>query len=160
PIPEVKTQQQAKPPPNAPLAPPPPPFAAVTPAPPPPHSAPAEAPRPAETPTQPPEALPDPARLTELLALTAPASKPEDAAPPSDNAARLSASEVAAFKAHLNTCWAKPSVASDTKPSVAVRIALGPDGRLRGNPDILAVSSASSVDGPALVQSIMRALTQ
>src|SRR5262249_51288970 len=80
--------------------------------------------------------------------------------PPSDSAARLSASEVAAFKAHLDTCWAKPSIASDSKPHVAVRIALAPDGRLRGSPEILAVSSASSVDGPALVQSVMHALTQ
>ena len=157
---EVNPQQQVRRPPSTPPAPPPPPFAAMTPAPPPPRSAPAQEPRPTETAAQPPEALPDPARIAELLALSAPTGKPEDAAPPSDNAARLSASEVAAFKAHLDTCWAKPSVASDTKPSVAVRIALGPDGRLRGKPEILAVSSASSVDGPALVQSIMRALGQ
>ena len=157
PIPEVNTQQQARQPPNTRLAPPPPPpFAA---APPPPRSAPAEEARPAETAAQPPEALPDPARIAELLALSAP-TKSDDAAPPSDNAARLSASEVAAFKAHIGTCWAKPSIASDSKPNVAVRIALGPDGRLRGRPEILAVSSASSVDGPALVQSVTRALTQ
>jgi len=158
PIPEVNTQQQARQPPNARPAPPPPPFAAATP-PPPPRSAPAEEARPAETAAQPPEALPDPARIAEVLALAAP-TKPDDTAPPSDNAARLSASEVAAFKVHLDKCWAKPSIASDSKPNVAVRIALGPDGRLHGRPEILAVSSASSVDGPALVQSVMRALTQ
>lgn len=111
-----------------------------------------------ETAASPEQALPDPARIAELLNLSMQVANPDLDGPPSENSARLSAEEIAAFKQLLRTCWVAPTGTSDTKPNVVVRVSLAPNGRLRAEPDVISVSSASSVDGPALVNSVKRAL--
>jgi hypothetical protein len=80
-------------------------------------------------------------------------------APPSRNEARLSRSEIAAFKAHLKTCWKPPAgVPQAENLKAAIRIALRPNGRFGKEPVLLAASA--SIHGPALVKSALAALTQ
>jgi hypothetical protein len=146
-IPPVPTPQQYRPPLESQLAgpkrqsdPPPPED---------PHS---------ETATSPEQALPDPARIAELLNLSMQVVNPNLDGAPSESAAKLSAEDIAAFKQRLMTCWIAPSGSSGAKPNVVVRVSLAPNGRLRAEPDVISISSASSVDGPALVNSVKRAL--
>lgn len=108
----------------------------------------------------PEQALPDPAQVAALLNLSMQVANPNLDGPPTDSAAKLSADEIAALKQHLKTCWVAPTASSGAKPSLVVRVSLGPNGRLRAEPDVISVSSASSVDGPALVNSVKRALAQ
>ena len=120
--------------------------------------------RPLTAPTQtadnPEQALPDPTQVAALLNLSMQVANPDLVGPPTDAAANLSADEIAAFKQHLKTCWAAPTTSSGAKPSVVVRISLSPDGRLRAEPDVISVSSASSVDGVPLMNSVKRALAR
>jgi hypothetical protein len=115
---------------------------------------------PTRTAANPEQALPDPTQVAALLNLSMQVANPDLVGSPTDSAAKLSADEIAAFKQHLKTCWAAPTTSSGAKPSVVVRISLGPDGRLRTEPDVISVSSASSVDGVPLMNSVKRALAQ
>jgi hypothetical protein len=108
---------------------------------------------------EPEQELPDPARIVELLHLPVQVGSVGSEAPPSENTAKLSSDEIAAFKGHVKTCWTRPAGAPDAKKLKAVvRVALGPDGQLTGKPVLLAASA--SLYGPALVESVMRALAQ
>jgi hypothetical protein len=80
-------------------------------------------------------------------------------APPTESRAKLSAQEIAAFKEHLKKCWVPPTgVPESENLKAVVRVALNPGGRFMGQPDLL-VAPASTY-GPALVQSVMRALAR
>jgi len=78
---------------------------------------------------------------------------------PADKAANLSADDIAAFKAHLRKCWSLPSgMSAAEKLRIVVRLSLKPDGGLRARPMLLEASA--SPHGPALVQSVLTALSQ
>jgi hypothetical protein len=78
---------------------------------------------------------------------------------PADKAANLSAADIAAFKAHLRKCWSLPSgLSAAEKLRIVVRLSLKPDGELRAQPILLEASA--SPNGPALVQSVLTALSQ
>jgi hypothetical protein len=111
-----------------------------------------------DTATRPEQVLPDPARVAELLNLSMQVANPDLDGGPSESASKLSAGDIAAFKQRLRTCWVAPPGTSGAKPNVVVRVSLAPNGRLRAEPDVISISSASSVDGPALVNSAKRAL--
>jgi hypothetical protein len=111
-----------------------------------------------ESATSPEQALPDPARIADLLNLSMQVANPDFDGPPSESAAKLSAGDIAAFKQRLMTCWIAPTGNSGAKPNVVVRVSLAPNGRLRAEPDVISISSASSVDGPALINGVKRAL--
>ena len=105
------------------------------------------------------EEVPDPERIVEMLHLPVQVGSASMDAPPTESAAKLSADEIAAFKGHLKTCWTPPTGVPDVKKlKVVVRVALGPDGKLMGKPTLLAATL--SLNGPALVESAMRALAQ
>lgn len=115
---------------------------------------------PTQTAASPEQALPDPTQVAAILNLSMQVANPNLDGAPTDSAAGLTADEIAAFKQHLKACWIAPTASSGAKPSIVVRVSLGPNGRLRAEPDVISVSSASSVDGPALVNSVKRALAQ
>jgi hypothetical protein len=76
-----------------------------------------------------------------------------------ENAANLSQSDIAAFKAHLQKCWNPPAGLAGAQHLVAVlRVSLEPNGGLTAEPALLAASA--SQDGAALMQTAMRALRQ
>jgi hypothetical protein len=78
---------------------------------------------------------------------------------PADKVANLSSADIAAFKAHLRKCWSLPSgMSAAEKLRVVVRLSLKPDGGLRAQPMLLEASA--SPHGPALVQSVLTALSQ
>jgi hypothetical protein len=114
------------------------------------------------------QALPDPTQVAALLNLSMQVANPDLDGPPTDSAAKLSADEIAAFKQHVRTCWVAPTASSlvdptagfGAKPTAVVRVSLGPNGRLRAEPDLVSISNASSADGLALVNSAKRALTR
>jgi outer membrane biosynthesis protein TonB len=75
------------------------------------------------------------------------------------NAANLSPSDVAAFKARLQECWNPPAGLADTQHLVVVlRVSLKPNGALTAEPTLLAASA--SPEGATLMQTAMRALRQ
>jgi hypothetical protein len=106
------------------------------------------------------QALPDPTQVAALLNLSMKVANPNLDGPPTDSTANLSADEIAAFKQHVKTCWVAPTASSGAKPTAVVRVSLGPNGRLRAEPDLVSISNASSADGVALVNSAKRALTR
>jgi hypothetical protein len=114
----------------------------------------------AQTGASPEQALPDPTQVAALLNLSMQVANPNLDGPPTDSAAKLSADEIAAFKQHLSSCWTGATASSGSKPSVVMRVSLGPNGRLRAEPDLVSISNASSVDGLALVNTVKRALTR
>jgi hypothetical protein len=78
---------------------------------------------------------------------------------PADKAANLAATDVAAFKAHLRKCWTLPAgVTTAEKLRIVLRLSLKPDGALRAQPMLLEASA--SPYGPAVVESIIRALRE
>jgi hypothetical protein len=113
-----------------------------------------------QTADSPEQALPDPTQVAALLNLSMQVANPDLDGPPTDSAARLSADEIAAFKQHVKTCWVAPTAGSGAKPTVVVRVSLGPNGHLRTEPDLVSISNASSADGLALVNSVKRALAR
>jgi hypothetical protein len=116
---------------------------------------------PPQTPASPEQALPDPTQVAALLNLSMQVANPNLDGPPSDSAAKLSADDIAAFKQYVKTCWVAPTTNSDAKPTVVVRVSLGPNGRLRAEPDLVSISNASSsAEGLALVSSVKHALTR
>jgi hypothetical protein len=76
-----------------------------------------------------------------------------------ERAANLPPSDIATFKAHLQECWNPPAgLADDQHLVVVLRVSLAPNGALTAEPTMLAASA--SPDGPALMQTAMRALRQ
>ncbi|HEY7243871.1 MAG TPA: cell envelope integrity protein TolA [Xanthobacteraceae bacterium] len=77
----------------------------------------------------------------------------------SETTANLSQKDIAAFKAHLQKCWSPPAdLAGDGQLMAVLRVALKPNGTLAGDPTMLAASASSN--GPALLQTAVRALRQ
>jgi hypothetical protein len=98
------------------------------------------------------------ARIVENLHLPMQVGSAPDA-PPSDDPSKLTAEEIAGFKGHLKKCWVPPAQipeASDLR--LVVRVFLGPNGQLKGNPEVVQVNRASL--GVPLAQSVLRALAQ
>jgi hypothetical protein len=78
---------------------------------------------------------------------------------PSESAAILSTSEIAAFKMQIQKCWNAPiGVANTEKLHVVLRLALARDGALTTRPAL--IEGSASPHGPALVESAIRALRQ
>jgi hypothetical protein len=78
---------------------------------------------------------------------------------PAETNVKLSRDEVAAFRAHLQKCWAPAGdMTSASQLQAVVRIAMTPQGALLREP--LLISASASADGPKLVAAAMRALRQ
>jgi hypothetical protein len=78
---------------------------------------------------------------------------------PSEDQAKLSGDDIAAFAAHVRACWsAPPSLANAPTLSVVLRVSLRRDGSLVSDPVLIA--APASTQGPPLVQSAMRALVK
>jgi hypothetical protein len=78
---------------------------------------------------------------------------------PVESAANLSQTDVATFQARVQECWNPPAGLADARQLVVVlRVSLKPNGALAAEPTMLAASA--SPDGPALMQTAMRALRQ
>jgi hypothetical protein len=76
-----------------------------------------------------------------------------------ERAAKLSQRDIATFKARLHECWNPPAGLADAQHLVVVlRVSLMPNGALTAEPTLLAASA--SPDGPALMETAMRALRQ
>jgi hypothetical protein len=149
---DQRPQQAASPRPQPPLDPQQPPLQRQSDVPP--KSAPPQTAASAE------QALPDPTQVAALLNLSMKVANPDLDGPPTDSAANLSADEIEAFKQHVRTCWVAPTAGIGARPTAVVRVSLGPNGRLRAEPDLVSISNASSADGLALVASAKRALTR
>jgi len=104
-------------------------------------------------------ALGEAARLAQLLGLPAPMAGAVAGGTPSEVQANLTPEEIAAFSAHMQTCWAAPAGLVNTpKLQVVIRVSLRPDGGLMASPTLLAAPALAQ--GPALVKAAMRALQQ
>jgi hypothetical protein len=78
---------------------------------------------------------------------------------PAENAAILSAQEIAAFKMQVQKCWNAPAgVGGTEKLHVVLRLALTRDGALTTPPAL--IEGTASPHGPALVESAIRAVRQ
>jgi hypothetical protein len=76
-----------------------------------------------------------------------------------DTPTDLRQDEIAAFKSHLRRCWRLPNSTPATSPArVVIRVALGRDGALAGEPTL--VEASASQEGPAVYQAAMRALNE
>jgi hypothetical protein len=87
--------------------------------------------------------------------------KPEipSGGPPSENQAKLTAEEIAAFRAQIQKCWQLPVGMPDAmKLEVVLRVGFSRTGALVVAPELL--KAPASVHGPALVGIAMRAITQ
>jgi len=116
-------------------------------------------PRPPVAPQTAAPALGDAARLARLLGLPTPMAGAAAGGGPSEVQANLTPEEIAAFSAHMQTCWAAPAGLVNTpKLQVVIRVSLRPDGGLMASPALLA--APASVQGPVLVKAAMRALQQ
>lgn len=164
--PEPETQ--AQPPAPAPFAPPSaPPPSSPPPSAPAPSAQPPSAPPPSADTYAPPAAPPRPppppapprgqaAELAQLLGLPTPSADFAGGGT-SEYQANLTADEIAAFATHVQGCWSAPAtLAGAPKLNVVIRVSLRPDGSLAAEPALL--SAPASAQGPALVQSAMRAL--
>jgi hypothetical protein len=104
-------------------------------------------------------ALGEAARLAQLLGLPTPMAGAATGGGPSEVQANLSSEEIAAFSAHVQSCWAAPAGLVNTpKLQVVIRVSLRPDGGLMASPALLA--APASAQGPVLVKAAMRALQQ
>jgi hypothetical protein len=109
----------------------------------------------------------DPTKLAAMFPVSPVAGAATETAPPgvtgfdapAEKAAKLSAEDVAAFKAHLRKCWTSPAgVSAADKMRIVYRISLKPDGALGAQPMLL--EATASPNGPAMAQSVERALRQ
>jgi colicin import membrane protein len=76
-------------------------------------------------------------------------------------AARLSQSEIDAFRARMRECWQPPIAANGAvNTQVLFNVALKQDGSLARTPLVVAVRGAASTLGPVLAESAQRALLQ
>ena len=107
----------------------------------------------------PPPSVGEAARLAQLLGLPEPMAGLTSGGAPSDINANLTEEEIAAFSGHVQTCWTAPGgLAAGSKLNVVIRVGLRRNGTLTAEPVLLA--APASAQGPALVQSAMRALQQ
>jgi hypothetical protein len=77
---------------------------------------------------------------------------------PAVTRAKLSAEEIAAFRAQLQRCWTKRLGVDGGKLQVVIRVNMNRGGALIAEP--ILVEASVSPNGPALVESAKRALTQ
>jgi hypothetical protein len=76
---------------------------------------------------------------------------------PSEFKSNLTTEEIAAFAAHVQSCWSAPaSLTKEPKLYVVLRVSLRRDGSLSADPALQA--GAASTLGPALLESAKRAL--
>jgi hypothetical protein len=94
------------------------------------------------------------AQLAELLGIPVPE---QTNGGPSEYKADLTPEEIAAFAAHVQSCWDGPaSLAQVPKLYVVIRVNLRRDGGLATDP--VAMAGSASAQGPALAQGAKRAL--
>lgn len=111
---------------------------------------------PASAPKPPPPPSTQGAQLAQLIGLPIAGL---NGGSPSEVQAKLTGDEIAAFAAHLRGCWSAPSsLANAPTFSAVLRVSLRRDGRLASEPVLIA--APASTQGPALVQSAMRALVK
>jgi hypothetical protein len=104
-------------------------------------------------------ALGEAARLAQLLGLPTPMAGAVAGGAPSELQANLTPEEIAAFSAHMQSCWTAPAgVANTPKLQLVIRVSLRPDGGLMASPTLLAAPALAQ--GPVLVKAAMRALQQ
>ncbi len=79
--------------------------------------------------------------------------------PPSESKAKLTAEEIAAFRAQVQKCWQLPVGMPDAmKLEVVLRVGLSRTGALVAPPELL--KAPASASGPVLVGIAMKAMTQ
>jgi hypothetical protein len=78
-------------------------------------------------------------------------------AAPAATGARLTAEEIAAFRAQVQKCWSGPPGAAD-HVNVVLRVVMSPAGALTAEP--LLLSASASALGPKVLESAKRALAQ
>jgi hypothetical protein len=139
------TPPAAPPPPTQAATPPPTQSAAQPPSPPP-------APPPSYTPAQPDLSV------KYHVALGLPQDRPADGFDaPAIQKADIGSGLVAEFRRHLRTCSTLPeSVAASDKIAIKLRVVMGRDGRLAGDP--MLIEASASAKGPLLMQSAIAAL--
>jgi hypothetical protein len=114
-------------------------------------------PAPPSAPASPDPSLGQAAQLAELVGL--PSVTDLSGGGASDFKAGLTPEEIAAFTAHVQSCWsASADLAQATKLYVVIRVSLRRDGGLAAEP--LPIAGSASAQGPALAQSAKRALQQ
>jgi hypothetical protein len=98
-----------------------------------------------------------PIGLGQLLGLQSGVVGPGGGGPPSDIKADLTASQIAGFGAHVQSCWSAPGeVTSGPAVTVFVRVSLNRDGSLAGPPEPL--GGSASLPAIALLRSALTAL--
>jgi hypothetical protein len=139
------TPPAAPPPPTQAATPPPTQSAAQPPSPPP-------APPPSYTPAQPDLSV------KYHVALGLPQDRPADGFDaPAIQKADIGSGLVAEFRRHLRTCSTLPeSVAASDKIAIKLRVVMGRDGRLAGDP--MLIEASASAKGPLLMRSAIAAL--
>jgi hypothetical protein len=94
------------------------------------------------------------AQLAELLGMPVPGQTDGG---PSEYKADLTPEEIAAFAAHVQSCWDGPTdLAQVPRLYVIIRVNLRRDGGLASDP--VPMAGSASAQGPALAQGAMRAL--
>jgi hypothetical protein len=112
-----------------------------------------QSPGPRASPAPAPPAGP-PAQLAELLGILVPGQTDGG---PSEYKADLTPEEIAAFAAHVQSCWDGPAnLAQVPRLYVVIRVNLKRDGGLASDP--VPMAGSASAQGPALAQGAMRAL--
>jgi hypothetical protein len=137
-------------------------------------AAPAEPPQ-SQAQQQPEQPLPEQPKMSPEMAVETPADQGNRLAalmnlPPvtpgengfgseADSKARLSADEIAQFKAHLRSCWKLPAgVPANAQVKVLIRLALRPNGTLADQPSL--IEAAASEMGLPIYKSGVAALRQ
>lgn len=96
-----------------------------------------------------------PAALSQLLGLQS-SFGGQGGGPPSEYKADLTASQIAGFGAHVQSCWTAPAAANGPAVTVFVRVSLKRDGSLAGPPEPL--GGSASLPAITLLQSALAAL--
>lgn len=97
-------------------------------------------------------------RLMAMLNLQGPGAGDGSGAE-ADTKAHLTPQEIAAFRAHLKSCWQLPAgVAANHRLKVVVRMSLRQNGSLTADPQL--IEAGISPVGPPLVQAAMKAIKQ
>ena len=96
-----------------------------------------------------------PAGLSQLLGLQSSIGGP-GGGPPSEYKADLTATQIAGFGAHVQSCWTAPAAADGPAVTVFVRVSLKRDGTLAGPPEPL--GGSASLPAITLLQSALAAL--
>jgi outer membrane biosynthesis protein TonB len=111
------------------------------------------------TETSPQDAIAAAARISDLMHLPELAALGAFDGAPSDTKAKLSATEIAAFREELRKCWNAPGeVPANQKPRAVIRVALKQDGSFSAQPQLLSVSVPRY--GAPVVKSAMDALAK